>query len=351
MKKIALLFASCAIIFGSCAKNEGRENGLAPGTLRFEVSAKNSIETRADLYSQEPVHSVANVKVYVFQKSESDYLYFKTYTIPWALNESFARYDVLTADMLPAGDYKFLAVGRDATDNFTLPALTANTTKYEDFIVSVSAAGEETEIFAGNYTATVSSEGMRIPITITRQVAGVLGYFKNIPADIGGTAVKYLRLTVSDSNLDLNLTTSLGADPTGAPYNLIDVDLSAQTINSDGAFSGNDLTAQGVVKVANSQLNCAFVMPVTGITLTLGLYSAADAPLKTWVILNEGSASNFNIVANHFYALGTKVAADSATGTTEDPRPDSPIDLMKDQAITVTITPNWTLIHDMTLQP
>lgn len=351
MRKITMLIASCAILFGSCAKNEVPENDLAPGTLRFEVSARNSLDTRSNLYSQEPVHSVSNVNVYVFRKSGSDYLYLKTYTMPsWTTGHSFGRYDVPTADMVPAGDYKFLAVGRDATDNFTLPTLQANTTNYNDFIVSIASAGQETEIFAGSYTATITSQGMRVPITITRQVAGVLGYFKNVPVDINGTTVKYLRLTISNSNLNLNLTTGMGTAPTSTSYNLINVDLSTQATNSDGAYVGNDLSSVGVVKVANSQLNGAFVMPVNGITLTLGLYDASNAPLKTWTVLNDGAAETFNILGNHFYALGTKVATNSTTGTPEDPTPDAPIDLMKDQAITVTISPNWTAIHNMTIQ-
>lgn len=334
----------------ACSKDEQTGSNLPDGTLRFEVAAESAPDTRADLYSQEPVHSVADVKVYVFQKSGPNYLYLKSYSMPWTTGASFGRYDVPAGETVPAGDYKFLAVGRDASDNYTLPALTANSTRYEDFVVSVAAAGLETEIFSGSYAATVASEGMRIPVTITRQVAGVLGYFKNIPANIGGTAVRYLRLSISNSNKSLNLTTGLGTSPTGASYNLINVDLSGQTVNADGAYTGNDLSSRGVVKLPNSQLNGVFVVPVTGITLTLGLYDATNAPLKTWTVLNDTAESSFNIVANHFYALGTKVAAGTTTGTPDNPIADAPVDLMKDQAITVSVLPNWALIHNMTLQ-
>lgn len=350
MKKIAIWFISCAVLMSACSKDEQTGSNLPDGTLRFEVAAESAPDTRADLYSQEPVHSVADVKVYVFQKSGPNYLYLKTYSMPWTTGASFGRYDVPVGETVPAGDYKFLAVGRDASDNFTLPALTVNSTRYEDFVVSVAAAGLETEIFAGTYAATVASEGMRIPVTITRQVAGVLGYFKNIPANIGGTAVKYLRLSISNSNKSLNLTTGLGTGPTGASYNLINVDLSGQPVNADGAYTGNDLSSRGVVKLPNSQLNGVFVVPVTGITLTLGLYDATNAPLKTWTVLNDTAESSFNIVANHFYALGTKVAAGTTTGTPDNPIADAPVDLMKDQAITVSVLPNWALIHNMTLQ-
>lgn len=350
MKNTTMLLVACTILAGSCSKEVLTEKEFPEGTLRFEVSAENLAQTKGNLYSQEPVHSVADVKVYVFRKSGTEYLYTKTYSMPWTAGASFGRYDVPTADMIPAGDYKFLAVGRDASDSFTLPTLTENITVYDNFIASVSAAGMETEIFSGTYQTTVTSEGMRIPVTMTRQVAGVLGYFKNVPADIGGTRVKYLRLTISNSNKNVNLTTGTGTGPAGTSHNLIDMDLSGQTVNSDGAFSGNDLSMRGVVKVPYSQLDGTFVIPVAGVTMTLGLYDAAGTPLKTWTVLNDNADNTFNIIANHFYALGTKVAAGSTTGTPGNPTADSPIDLMKDQAITVTISPDWAVIHNMTLR-
>ena len=128
----------------------------------------------------------------------------------------------------------------------------------------------ETEILSGGRDSTVASKGARIPIVINRQGSGVLGYFKNVPADIGGTTVRYLRLTVSNSNKNVNLTTGIGASPTGVSYNLINMDLRGQTGNGDGAYSGNDLSAAGGVKVANSQLSGACVRPVNVVTVKWG---------------------------------------------------------------------------------
>ena len=351
MKKLFLLAAVCAVGLSSCSKNENGNDNPPPGTLTFEITAVNTIGTRANLYSQEAIHEVERVSVYVFKETGSDFIYLKTFDMPsWAKGSNFKRLDVPTEDMVPQGKYKFLAVGRDLTDNFTLPELTG--LNYNNFLASVSAAGRETEIFAGTKEATVASQGMRIPISITRQVAGVLGYFKNVPADIEGSVVRYLRLTISNSNTNVNLTTGAGTVPTGTGYNLINVDFDGVTVNQDGAYVGNtnDLSALGIITLPNSQLNGAFVIPVNAVTLTLGLYDEGGAPLKTWTVLNETTATSYNIQANHFYALGTKVSNGSTGGTPEDPTPDNPIDLMKDQAITVTITPNWTQIHNMTLQ-
>lgn len=349
MKKILLLFAATAAVFSSCSK-ENHEGAQVPdGGLVFEVSTKNALDTRADLYSQEAVHQVERVSIYAFQKTGADYLYLKTFTFDtWIKGTSFQRYDVLPADNVPMGDYKFLAVGRDLTDNYTLPTLVEEITNYNDFTATIGALGTETEIFAGSSDATVSSTGMRVSIEITRKVAGVLGYFKNVPTSIDGTAVQYLRLSISNSDTIVNLTTGTGNTPTGTSFNLIDVDLSGQG-QADGVYTGNDLSAKGVVKLDNTQLNGAFVLPVGNISMTLGLYSATNAPLKTWTI-KDGVNTLFNITANHFYALGTKTATGNTTGTGDPAIPDAPIDLMTEQEIGVTINPVWSAVHNLTIE-
>lgn len=52
--------------------------------------------------------------------------------------------------------------------------------------------------------------GTRVSIEMTRKVAGVLGYFKNVPQVLNGSTVKYLRLKVSNSNQQVNLTNGDG---------------------------------------------------------------------------------------------------------------------------------------------
>lgn len=345
MKKSHLLIAAFALLLGACSSPKDVQEE-PQGPIVFEISAVNSLDTRA-IYSQEAVHSVENVKVYVFKKDEfGNYLYFKTFDItPWIKGSNFERYQV--TEMLPEADYKFLGIGRDATDNFILPTLDGST-NYDNFLVSVNNAGQETEIFAGTKTATLTSQGMRIPIVISRQVAGVLAYFKNVPSEIGNTPVKFLRITVSSANKAVNVTTGAGSSPATGSFNVFNMDLSGQA-SIDGVYVGNDLLLQGVVKVPNSQLNGAFLMPVNSVTFTVGLYSAADVPLKTWTV-TDGILSTISVMPNHFYSFGTKVAKNTIIGTIDNPTPDAPIDLLKDQSITVTITPAWAQIHNMVIQ-
>lgn len=356
MKNLLYLSVSFLLMFASCSNDDEAVPGGNPenGQLTFDIAAVNQLnassETRGPVYSQEAVQHVTDVKVYAFKNDGTNYVYVKTYDITgWTDGTTFKRYAVASGDNLVAGDYKFLGVGRDANDMYTLPTLLP-TTKYQDMVASIAASGNETEIFAGTTPYMITALGSRVNILMTRQVAGVLGYFKNVPAAINGTAVKYLRLSVSNSNHQVNLTTGNGAAPTGTAFNIINMDLSGQTVNGD-VYAGNDL-GSGVVKLPNTQLMGSFFLPVPGISMTLGLYDASSNPLRTWVVTSL-VLPVFDIMANHFYTLGKKSYAGTTTGDPGNPGDptddDAPIDLFTDQNISITITPNWTLIHDLTI--
>lgn len=356
MKKTILLIAASALLFAcSKEKDEGQPTDEPQGQV-IELSTVNELtdgittKTRP-LYSQEAIQEVENVSVYVFSDNGTTTSYLKTYTVTgWSKGLAFMRFAVPDNDKLLPGNYQLLAVGREATDNYKLPALSAST-KVEDVIAHVSAPGMESEIFAGVKPITVSSQGIRVSMQMTRKIAGVLGYFKNVPYDINGKAVKYLRLTASNADTAVILSSGNGSNPVNSSYMIFNADISGQTKNTDlGVYSGNDLSAAGVVKVPNSQLFGKFMLPVGSITLTLGLYDDTNTALKTWTVQDDGSTT-FNITANQFYSLGQKVnKGDTTGGGTPDPGDDdAPIDLLKDQVIVLTIDANWADIHNLVI--
>lgn len=357
MRKIFLMAAVSMIMF-ACS-NEKEKNDLpTPGSGQvFELSAVNEltdgiVSRTRPVYSQEAIQEVERVNVQVFQNNGTDYVYLKTYNVPgWIKGSTFMRFTVPDNDKLAAGDYEFLVVGQEATDNYTLTTPVAGTTKIGDVTATITAPGNESEIFAGLQSAMVTSEGVRVSMQMTRKVAGVLGYFKNVPAILNNTAVKYLRLTVSNADTKVELANGVGTTPTGTTYNIIDADLSGQTVTAEGVYAGNDLTAQGVVKLVNSQLYGRFLLPVGAVTMTLGLYDTNNNPLKTWTVV-DGASSTLNLTANHFYSLGRKVnKGDTTGGGTPDPGDDdSAIDLLKDQVIIISIDPNWNTIHNLVIQ-
>lgn len=360
MKKWMFMIVASMLVLSACSNDEdaapqvNNENGA----VTFELSAVNKLSdgiTRAPVYSQEASQHVTNVSIYVFlfDSGSSTYKYNTTFTVSgWTDGTTFMRFAVPDANKLPMGTYKFLAVGRDASDMFTVTSPTASTT-YPQMMATITATGNESEIFAGSADAVIADQGARVSIQMMRQVAGILGYFKNVPQQLNGSTVQYLRLSVSNSNQQVNLTNGTGVNTTPAAYNIMNIDLSGQAV-SNGVYTGNDLSGQGVVKVANSQLGGAFYMPVSGVTMTLGLYDASNTAIRTWTIQDSSNsnATTFDILANHFYSLGTKGVAGSTDGGTpgvpgDD---DNPIDLLIDQNIVITISPAWSLIHNLILQ-
>lgn len=362
MKNLIVLAAFSMLMFACSSEDEVPSGPVAgDGQIVFEISAVNKLssdkDTKAPVYSQEATQHVANVNVYAFVSTDAtNYFWVKTYNIgDWTDGTAFKRYAVAPADTLPAGDYKFLAVGRDASDMFSLPSPINGSTRFEDMIASVGASGNESEIFAGTSAAQIVSKGgSRVSIEMLRKVAGVLGYFKNVPQTLDGLVVKYLRLTVSNVNQKVNLTSGSGINTATTPFRIIDMDLTSQSV-VNGVYTGNDLSGQGVVKVPNSQLGGLFLIPVSGVTLTLGLYMADNTPIKEWVVKDAaGNQSSFNIQANHFYSLGMKAQAGNTNGGTGGPGDtgddDAPVDLLTDQNIVITITPAWELIHNLVIQ-
>lgn len=350
------LFAVSIAMF-ACSENDDVVPPVVEprAAITFDISAVSQVagNTRGPVYSQEATQHVTRVSVYAFMNDGTGvYKFKKMYTLPgWNDGMTFMRYEVADADKVAVGDYKFLGVGRDASDMFTVTSPTVDVTTFDSMMASVAASGNETEIFAGIAPGTVTAEGgSRVSIAMKRQVAGILGYFKNIPQMINGTTVRYLRLSVSNSNQMVNLTNGVGINSAPAAYNIINLDLSTQGV-TNGLYNGNDLSGQGVATVPMSQLGGSFLIPVGGVTMTLGLYDTAGVPIKTWTVL-DGLATNMSIMANHFYSLGVKKMAANTNGGTGLPGDaDAPIDLLYDQNIVITIYPAWDLIHNLVVQP
>ena len=128
---------------------------------------------------------------------------------------------------------------------------------------------------------------------------------------------------------------------------------------------------KGVRKINNSVLGGCFLLPAHASknpTLQVVLYGGetGEKVLKTYDvvcadhILNDNTSENaakqdnrrFAIIANHYYSLGVKYT-DSGEDPDGDPpqpfKPDDPIDLSKEQIITINGSPGWDQRHDMTL--
>lgn len=358
MKTKSLFFLLAGFLMYSCSSDDNpMDSQQSEGQqLVFEISAKSGMQlskSASPIYSQEATQKVTRVSVYAFKKdAQNDYLFEKTFDVgnDWQLGTTEVDYAVPEGEMLTEGSYKFIALGRPATDLYTIPDPSG--VKFEEMVASITAAGNEYELFAGSAGADVYSAGARVSIEMTRKVAGVLAYFKNVPAEKGGEKVKYLRLSVTTANTHVNLTTGAGSIANASvPYSIVNIDLSGQTV-SGGIYVGNDLSSVNVVRLDNSQLDGAYMLPATGVEMTLGLYGEDGlTPLQVWQVTNSGGTT-FDLVANNFYSLGQKTDAGSTNGGTDgDPDDDdTAIDLLTDQVIEISIDPNWAVIHKLGIQ-
>ena len=129
--------------------------------------------------------------------------------------------------------YKFVAVGYNVanpesstTNPYGEPSLTKESTTLEYFTTNALASGKTDyaieELFAGvsdeNATkADKAAFNTPASVTLTRQVAGMLGYFYNVPTMINGSVVKYIRVYANDEYTTFKWPAQLLG--TGSPFN------------------------------------------------------------------------------------------------------------------------------------
>lgn len=372
-----LTFSACS---NDDAFNEDETNVTAGETrnveLTFNFSVNSGEQTRGGrpLYSSEALQQVNAMKVYVFKEEPGgEYVYSEE------INGSNFGFNNITAvgteshsytltDKLTDGKYKFLAVGYEEGYGNTFEALTMtpNTTKLSDLLLKLKGGQNADEVFSGvseDVTVSATSTSFNVGVELHRVVAGILGYFKNVPYKIenGGkmVQVKHVLVNVVKKGTSAKLAdrTANGVDE--SKYTIIDIDMSGYT--PDEANNRYNVPAQSggaVATVANSVLKGAYSLPIAAVTgsNTLEVVLTGDdkgTALKTFKV-KDGESSVFAINANHFYSLGQKMTNGGTDGGTPGPDTDDdddkPIDLSKDEIITITVNAEWTDIHNLTIE-
>ncbi len=369
MKKFITMITACGLLLGACSQNEPVVDEA--GTVTFKVTAVNSIQTRGDIYSSSAagtIPALANVQVLAFKDDgSSNFLYTQSIDLTTAYTPATNSAQQKLADgTIAAGSYKFLGIGQVADDGYTLPTLEADVTNYDAIAASVTSAGANTNvIFAGTKAQEVLATGANIEIDISRQVAGLFGYFANVPTEISNTPVQYLRLRVSNANLAVNLGTGVGdaTTATGASYYALEIDFTGQPVDAENNVYRGVVPPSGVVVAENSQIVSNYAIPIDGLTtMTLELQSADGTALKTWTV-QDANGGNIDLKANVLMAIGLKNRADSQYGaddtddttTAEDEtgtpnQDDTPVSLLTDETIIVNALPNWNDVQNLILE-
>lgn len=386
MKKnyFAMAILACGLLtFSACSNddafNEDETNVTAGETrnveLTFNFSVNSGEQTRGGrpLYSSEALQQVNAMKVYLFKESGGEYVYSKEITDDgnFGFNNSSAQgtesHSYTLTDKLADGTYKFLAVGYENgyTTTFKALTMTPNSTKLSDLLLELNAGQNADEVFSGvseAVTVSETSKSFNVGVELNRVVAGILGYFKNVPFEIehegNMVQVKHVLVNVIKKGTSAKLAERKANGVDESKYTIIDINMSSYTKDGDNNWYAVAAQSGDVATVANSVLQGAYSLPIAAVASnnTLEVVLTGDdkgTALKTFKVKDVDSY-DFAINANHFYSLGQKKTDDGTNGGTPDPGTDDddddPIDLSKDQIITITVNAAWSTIHDLTIE-
>lgn len=352
-----------ALLAASCIKDEPicstcDENPDGRGIL---LSFNDGTDTRSELHSSEvDYRDVKDVFLYVFRGTGADAECILSEDVNWKGDISQEHW--ISAD-LTADEYTFLAVGVD-NDAGEVYGLTAHYTGTlgeclaklaEDKGKSAMATAQ---IFAGFTTQNVAKEDdvVKVGITLTRKVAGVLVYLRNIPCKVdyseanGGQAeVTDIRLVLAQpqntqmpmwpiATDDNPIYGSTPMEDTEENKILLSYNLAEEgfTKDEDGRYfvkEGINDTEKGLQTLDNTLLYGAYLLPIhiTNEQQTLQLellgeyatgegVSHKDVVVKTYTIQNSEGQSTFSLEENKLYSIGKKLSDGSTDG-------DKPADL------------------------
>lgn len=296
----------------------------------------------------------------------------------------------------PAKYYKFVAVGYNTTNPYGDLSPENGVTELEEFTTTNILTGYNVaELFATqSANATKGDVKNQGTLTLTRQVAGMLAYFKNVPATIDGTDVAAIRIYANKSFTQFTYPATGDFNGTGTASGKIEIMTFELTninsgVNADGYYTFNTLskgsvtntsvssTNQGVAPLAkdyvqpnnltlveNSIFGGRYLIPYDqhydavsgeGSTLTIELQDADGTALRTLKVKTDQSMSVpasqyfYDIRCNNFYSIGQKLKTETTDpGDPEDP--DEPIDLSSKSEIVVKINDAWKVLHDMDVE-
>lgn len=405
MKKYLFLSAVGAMMLAACSNDdtvpvEGADAAQPGSELTLTLnSGGDGLGTRANrpVNSSEAANNVTAVKLYIYNPSGTDVtaaaLSAGTLNpITWTAGPTNpaapgdnpdpahkASQTIKLNKLAADGVYTVVAYGYNLVTDYTI---SGGGVANDAFTATLPGATNESELFAGKNTFTVVNgniqSGTSSEVELRRHVAGLLGYFKNVPILYTNPStnlpdiVAYVRVYASSHASAFTFPSALPVNGTGnntktkvLEFNLATLisDFTAQTV-----AAGTNLTKTFNIPaktgltatVANSILSGKFLVPFARVasttTFTIQLENAAGTVLKSWDVINNGLAGEkvFDVQRNYFYSIGQKYVASSTDGGTSDPGEtgddDQPIDLSKETVITITINDAWDTIYNLGIE-
>ena len=269
--------------------------------------------------------------------------------------------------VLAPGAYTFLAIGLDdkSGTTYNLPAAVAIGSTLANAKAALASGQTRTdiaqsELYAGFATApnVQASGNAAVTIDLWRRVAGVMGWFKNIPTQINNIPVSKVQIAfytqqnksgyLKAQELEMNsypyditnpanfkdyITDPISTSETDKIVATMDVpaNIDAATVLSAGSYmlpaaapsvgNGTEYTLRiELIGSDGSVLKAVRVKTAPGDPLYINPTGSGTG------IIDTGGPCRFPIVANHFYSIGTSLA---------------PVDLGGGDDIVLTVNPDW----------
>lgn len=406
MKKNYLAMTAMAIgllTFSACSSDDdfgGEQTTTAKGEMQdveltFNIGVNSAKGTRGGrpLYSAEALQRVNDVDVYVFEKvgQTDEYKFVKEINKGgnFGFNNTDANYSgekdethsYTLTDKLASGTYKFLAIGYEKDHANTYDALTLSDTegqetKLADVVLTLKGTHAD-EVFSGvsnDVTVGTENQSINVSIELSRVVAGVLGYFKNVPYELehdgNMVQVKHVFVTAVKKGTSATLADrkAKGVASGETRYNIIDiVPTGSKSENGNWYAKAATAASDGTpATVADAFLSGQFSLPIAAVDgqYTLQVVLTGDntsVALRTYNV-KQGSETAFSLDANSIYMIGHKSTDDGTNGEDgnddgdEDKDPndpdkdDDPVDLSKEQILSITVKADWTGFYDLDIE-
>ena len=329
------------LLLAGCSKEDSLEEmtGVENGgevTLIFTASSGITTSSRTVLPGSENAQHVTDVQLYIFDPTGSCVA---SENVGWTehFTTGGGQLPTTTAELhyrvkykcTPGTTYTFLAVGRDGTSSTTYnfpDAITAGTSL--NGLNATLGTGvdwknmRESEFFTGKADLTPTLSGLTGKVDLYRRVAGVMGWFTNVPT--AATTIQIVLyqnqnksvplLPIEQSPIFKDFVDDKITEGTGNV--LVEIPVTAGHSNTDRFSKGSyvlPVAAPPAVDSNDYTLKVLVMDAGNNILSTRRVKLKADDSLDsstgsgTGIIDTEG-AYRFPIIANHFYGIGTALA-------------------------------------------
>ena len=237
-KNLLFLGLAAGMLLASCSKTSVGTGDLPSASddqkLLIGISSgSNSLTVKGGrpLLSQAPGQDIQNIKLYFVKEGGSIALEKTVTETEWANAVDYDKGKAIEVSLkksnnenLADGKYTVYAVGYSTDETVYTLGNPNNSGSWKGDNFYVTTENEAEEIFAGEavvYAKTTegksyltSEEDGDASVILNRQVAGVTGYFTNIPAEVAGVSPVSLRLVASNKMTKLIFKDLYGSETT-----------------------------------------------------------------------------------------------------------------------------------------